>query len=265
MTEYGDRSTVYFTLRDLCTILLLSVLAAISGAVVPSYLFPEDRVSVIVYGVLGLPGPGAGVFIFGSILCFWLLTGLILVGKPGTAAAMAVAIIAVDLLIGSQVVLVQVMDVLLIVALIIEAVCLFPIHRSRWRYVLSGSLAGLGLVTLAIALLGQAAHGEADLPVTGFPVIFVLAGILGLCGAVVCYRYPARYLLAAGLALVYYQLHFWLFWGEKFGSRFPPDPAMIPVLLLVSLLGGILSGTAAYGIGLLLDRYHGTAHYVQDQ
>ena len=247
--------TIYFTLQELGAIIALSVLAALSGALVPSWLFPEGRISAFVYNTLALPGPGAGVLVFGSILCFWLLLGLIVVKKPGTAVAMATVLIAIDLLVGSQVILIQTIDVLLIVALIIEVVCLLPAGRIPEKNLLPAGLAGLSLVTVAIALLGKAAQGESDIPLTGIPWFYFVCGILGLCFAFISYRHPSKFLLAAGLANSYYLVHFWLFWGEGFASRFPPVLEMIPVLLLVALLGGVLSGSAAYGIELLAKRF----------
>ena len=130
MPENDPVDSIYFNLKELGIILVLSILAAVSGALVPSYLFPEERISDIVYGILVLPGPGAGVLIFGGILCFWLLVGLILVKKPGTAVAMSMLLIAFDLLFGNQVVIIQSLDVLFIVAIIIEAVCLIPVERN---------------------------------------------------------------------------------------------------------------------------------------
>jgi hypothetical protein len=255
MGDPGKNDAIYFTLREMVFILLLSGAAAVSGVLVPSYLFPEGTISDFVYGTLGLPGPGAGVLVFGSILCFWLLVGLILVKKPGTAVAMAVSIIAFDLLFGNQVVVLQVMDVLLFVALIIEAICLLPVNRKPWKNILPVCLAGLGLVTLTLALLGQAKQGETDIAVTHFPLVYYIFGIMGLCYALICYRYPVKYLLAAGIANIYYMLHFWLFWGDGFASRFPSDLAMIPVLLLVVLLGGVLSASVAYGIERIMMTY----------
>ena len=254
MTESATPDTLYFSFREAGLILVLGVLATLSGAAVPSMLFPEGRISDFVYSTLGLPGPGAGVLVFGGILCFWLIAGLILVKKPGTGVAIAVVIIASDLLFGNQVVFLQVMDVLLFVALIIEAVCLLPVNNKPGKYILPVSLSGLGLVTLALALLGLAKQGESDIPVVQFPVWYYIFGMLGLFFAWVCYRYPVKYLLAAGIASMYYMLHFWLFWGDGFAMRFPPDLAMIPVLLLVALLGGILSASLAYGIELLGNR-----------
>ena len=76
--------------------------------------------------------PGAGELVFGSILCFWLLLGLLLVKKPGTAFAMAIILIAIDLMAGSQALVIQTLDVLLFVALIIEAIGMVPVERRPW-------------------------------------------------------------------------------------------------------------------------------------
>ena len=247
MTEITAADSIYFSFREVGLILLLAVLAALSGAVVPSVLFPEGMISAFVYNMLGLPGPGAGVLIFGGILCFWLLAGLILVKKPGTVIAISVAIVAFDLLFGNQGIILQTMDVLVIVAIIIEMICLLPVENDSWKNILPVLLVLLGLAALIIPLSGHATMGEADNAVTRFPLMYYTFGILGLIFAFICYRYPVRYLLAAGLANMYYMMHFWLFWGTGFASRFPPDPLMIPVLLLVALLGGIISATVASG------------------
>jgi len=247
MTESGNGG-IYFSLRELVLLLILSVLAALSGAVVPSVLFPEGTVSDIVYSTLGLPGPGAGVFIFGGILCFWLLAGLIIVRKPGTAVAMSMVIIAYDLILGNQTVILQTMDVILFVAIIIEAICLFPVEREPWKNVFPVLLIVLGLATVSIALVGQAKMGEVDSAVARFPWAYYGFGLLGIFYAIICWRYPVKYLIAAGIANMYYMVHFWLFWGTGFAARFPPDPAMIPVLLLVAALGGLIAASAAYGI-----------------
>jgi hypothetical protein len=246
---------IYFSPKEIGIILALSALAAISGALVPSILFPENRISDIVYNVLHLPGPGAGVMIFGGILCFWLLLGIILVKKPGTAAAMSVILVAIDLLFGNQAIVFQSLDVLIIVALIIEAFCLLRIDRYHASGILVILLAALGTATLVIALRGLATQGEDNIPLAQFPTAYYIFGILGLCYAFICYRYPVKYLVAAGLANMYYMLHFWLFWGGGFASRFPPDLTMVPVLLLVALLGGVLFASAAYGIEFIGDRY----------
>ena len=225
MSENGSAGEgIYFSLMEIGLIIALSALAALTGALVPSYFFPEGRLSEYVYGMLKLPGPGAGVLVFGSILCFWFLLGLILVKKPGTAAAMATVLIAFDLLFGNQVVIIQSLDVLFIAAIIIEAVFLFMAAESSWKYFLPLALMMLSLVTLGIALLGLAKLGEDNIPLAQFPTVYYVFGILGLCYAVICYRYPGKYFVAAGLANMYYMLHFWLFWGDDFASRFPRIP-----------------------------------------
>jgi hypothetical protein len=245
--------TIYFTLQELGVIIALSVLAALSGALVPSWIFPDTTISDFVYSGLGLPGPGAGEVVFGGILCFWLLLGLFLVKKPGTAFAMAIILIAIDLMAGSQALVIQTLDVLVFVALIIEAISQIPfVERRPWSYLLPACLLVLGITTLAIAILGCATTGEMDTAVTGLPWSYYLFGILGLVCAFICCRYQVRYLLAAGLASMYYMLHFWLFWGSGFAARFPPDPVMIPVLFLAALLSGVVSAAAAYGISRVL-------------
>ena len=134
MAETENSGSIYFTVRKIGILVLLSVLAALTGALVPSYLFPEDRVSAIVYGALGLPGPGAGVLIFGSILCFWLVLGLLVIKKTGSAVVMSVLIIAIDLLFGQQSVTLNTLDVFVFVALILEvALSDLPAARSLYR------------------------------------------------------------------------------------------------------------------------------------
>lgn len=254
MPEELSGEGIYFSLKEIGIILVLSVLAALTGALVPSYLFPEGTISAYMYGALALPGPGAGVFVFGSILCFWLLAGLIIVKKPGTAVAMATVLVAFDLLFGNQVVIIQSLDVLFIVALIIEAVCHFMPKDTVGDYILPVIFAALSALTFGIALLGLAKHGEENLPLAQFPMAYYAFALMGLCCAVLCYRYPWKYFFAAGFANMYYLLHFWLFWGDDFASRFPSDPAMIPVLFLVVLVGGIIAALAAQGIEYLCER-----------
>ena len=123
--------TIYFTLQELGVIVVLSVPAALSGALVPSWIFPDTTISDFVYSTLGLPSR-SGELVFGSILCFWLLLGLLLVKKPGTAFAMAIVLIAIDLMAGSQALVIQTLDVLLFVALIIEAISMVPVERRPW-------------------------------------------------------------------------------------------------------------------------------------
>ena len=103
------------------------------------------------------------------------------------------------------------------------------------EYLLPACLLVFGITTLAVAILGFATTGEMDTAVTGISWSYYFSGVLGLVCAFICYRYPVRYLLAAGLASMYYMLHFWLFWGSGFAAAVPPDPVMMPVLFLVAL------------------------------
>jgi hypothetical protein len=254
MQGTGNDGGIYFTLRDLGIILVLSAAAFLTGAVVPSVLFPEGRISDFVYATLALPGPGAGVLIFGGILCFWLLAGMLMVRKTGTAVAVAVGIIAFDLLFGNQVIIIQTMDVLIFVALIVEALCLIRVFPP-WSFLLPGVLALFSVITLLLALTGHALAGEADTVITGIPYAWYVLGIAGICSAVISYRYPVRCIVAACCANMYYVLHFWLFWGDGIASRFPPDPWMVPVLLLVGAMGGFAAAIAVYGAGAGMRRY----------
>ncbi len=59
MSENGSAGEgIYFSLMEIGLIIALSALAALTGALVPSYFFPEGRLSEYVYGMLKLPGPG---------------------------------------------------------------------------------------------------------------------------------------------------------------------------------------------------------------
>lgn len=254
MTEESSGEGVYFTLNELGLIVLFAILAFATGAVVPSYLFPGDTVSSIVYQGLSLPGPGAGVLVFGSILCFWLVLGLRIVRKAGTACAIAVVIIALDLLFGQQAVVFQALDVFFFAALVVEIVSLLPVGQKPYAAVLPLLLAGLSVIALVLAVAGRAVTGEGDLPVAGIPAAYLCFGILGLCCAAACWRFPLRAVAAAGVSNLYYMLHFWLFWGTDYFSRFPPDATAIPVLLLVALMGGVAAGFIAHGAGELVAR-----------
>jgi len=265
MAETENSGSIYFTVREIGILVLLSVLAALTGALVPSYLFPEDRVSAIVYGALGLPGPGAGVLIFGSILCFWLVLGLLVIKKTGSAVVMSVLIIAIDLLFGQQSVTLNTLDVFVFVALILEIVSLLPKKKMVLDRALPVVLSGLGAYTLFLVITGRAKTGETDVAVTGFPAGYVIIGILALLFGIVCYRYPVRYFFGGAVANMYYALHFWLFWGISFGDRLPVSPEVIPVIFCIAGTGGGFLAAAAYGIDLTLQMYRKEASVATDQ
>ena len=113
---------------------------------------------------------------------------------------MAIILIAIDLMAGSQALVIQTLDVLLFVALIIEAIGMVPVERRPWSCLLPACLLIFGITTLAVAILGFATTGEMDTAVTGISWSYYFSGILGLVCAFICCRYQVRYLLAAGLA-----------------------------------------------------------------
>ena len=257
MAGTEKKSTSYFSFMELGIIGLLAVLAVISGTYVPQYLLAGGDLSGFVYGTLVLPGPGAGVLVFGSILCFWLILSLLLVQKPGTAIVISVIVIALNLFISGETATIQALDALLIVAAIIEVLVLLPFGNVPLKYAMPVLMTGLGAITLFLAITGQAKVGESGTAATGFPLGYVTIGILALCYAIVCYRYPVDYFAACAGANMYYILHFWLFWGTSFAGRLPVSPDIIPVLFCVTAVGGLLAATGAYGTDLLCKRYAG--------
>jgi hypothetical protein len=255
MTDTGATPTGYFSFRELGIMGVFALLAMLSGTYAPQYLLPGGDISGFVYGFLGLPGPGAGVLVFGSILCFWLVLGLLTVKKTGTAIVLSIMVIALDLLIGGQTITLQALDVILIVAVIIEVLALLPPKRSPMNFAMPVLMAVLGAVTLALAITGQARMGEEGVPVAGFPAGYVVLGSLALCYALICYRYPVRWFAACACAMMYYVLHFWLFWGASFAGRFPVSPELVVVLFCVAAVGGVIAATGAYGISLAWKRF----------
>ena len=258
MTGNEMKSTGYFSFRELGLIALLSILAVFSGTYAPEYLLPGGSISGFVHGFLILPGPGAGVFVFGGILCFWLVLGLLLIKKTGTAVVMSLLIVAIDLLIGTQAISIHAIDVIVLVAVIIEVLIRLPLKDTPLKYVTPALLAVFGATTLLLFLAGQAKMGENGAPATSFPLGYVVISLIALCYAVICYRHPAKYLAASAIANMYYLLHFWLFWGSSFAGRFPVTLDIIPVLFCVAAVGGVLSASGAYAIDLLVKVYSKT-------
>jgi hypothetical protein len=271
LQERIAKLTGYYSLREGGIIAILAILAVFSGIYAPKYLLPGGSVPTLMHTILKLPGPGAGIMVFGGTLCFCLVLGLLLINKPGTAVVMSLLVIAIDLLIGQQPVSAvslnfHSLDVILFVAIIIEILALLPLDKVPLKYVMPILLAGLGTITLYLFITGQAKMGENGAAATDFPLGYVIIAILALCYAIICYRYPVKYLAACAIANMYYILHFWLFFGKSFAVRFPAAPDIILVLLCVAAVGGVLFATAAYGIDLLLKMYMGTERSVmQDQ
>jgi hypothetical protein len=256
MSDTRKTPTGFFSFPELGFMGLLAILAVVSGTYGPQYLLPGGSTSGFVYSFLNLPGPGAGVLIFGGITCFWLILALIILKKPWTAIVVSIIIIAMNLLIAEELNFAT-LDVILVVALIIEGLCLLPVDRKPWSSLIPILLVILGLITLMVLVVGQAKTGEDGALATGFSPGYAFFGILSLVFALICYRYPSRYLVAGGIANIYYLLHFWLFWGEDGGTRFPVSLDIIPVLVLVALTGGILFSMVACGVELLYRSYTG--------
>src|SRR5208283_4735747 len=82
----------YFSPHDLCIILVMAVLAFLTSSFGLSHVLPGGSAPGLVHAFLKLPGPGAGIFISSAFICLWLVLGLLLIKKPGTAITMAVLI-----------------------------------------------------------------------------------------------------------------------------------------------------------------------------
>jgi len=177
--------------------------------------------------------------------------------KPGTAIVISLLVIAIDLLVGQQAVSIHAIDVVLFVAIIVEILAVLPLEAAPWKHIVPVVLAILGAITLFLFITGQAKMGENGAAATAFPLGYVVIGMISLCYAVICYRYPVKYLSACAIANMYYILHFWLFWGASFGARFPVSLDIIPVLLCVAAVGGVVFATVAYLIDLLWKMYLG--------
>ena len=82
----------YFTWQDLVIILVLAVLAFLTGNFGLNYVLPGGPGSGFVHGFLKLPGPGTGIFNVSAFTCLWLVLGLLIIKKPGTALLIVVLI-----------------------------------------------------------------------------------------------------------------------------------------------------------------------------
>ena len=85
----------YFTHQDLCIIVVLALLAFLTSSFGLQYILPGGGGSTFVHGFLKLPGPGAGIFISSAFSCLWLVLGLLIIKKPGTALLLAVLVMAI--------------------------------------------------------------------------------------------------------------------------------------------------------------------------
>jgi hypothetical protein len=254
-----ERIMIYFTRNDLLIIVGLALIAFLTSNFGLGYILPGGSAPGLVHGFLKLPGPGAGIFISSAFICIWLVLGLLLLKKPGTAILMAALVMIMSLvLVFAGVGNVRIDYLALVVAIIIECAGMLPLDQKPWRFVFPSVIALLGLITLALMLTGNAKMGEDGAAATVFPLGYAVSGILAIGLAVICYSYPkGKYIIGAGCAEVFYIVFCWLFNGKKgFASWVPVVPA-IPALLTFAFVCGALMAAIAYGFYLLWNSYAG--------
>ena len=145
----------------------------------------------------------------------------------------------------------------MLVAIIIDGAGLLPLEKKPWQNIFPPVIGIMGAITLALWLTGNAKMGENGAASTVFPLGYVVLGILGLAIAVICYFYPMKYVVGAGVAEVFYIVFCWLFNGKTgFATWLPVTPA-IPPLLTFALVSGAFMALLAYGIHLLWNIYTG--------
>jgi hypothetical protein len=101
-----EKISGYFTRNELIIILILAILAYLTGTYGLNYILPGGPGSGFVHGFLKLPGPGTGIFNVSAFTCLWLVLGLLIIKKPGTALLIAVLImifgLAISLALGGH-------------------------------------------------------------------------------------------------------------------------------------------------------------------
>jgi hypothetical protein len=239
--------TRYFSVQEWGIIALLAILAFVTSSFLLTHILPGGSAPGLVHAFLKLPGPGTGVFISSAFICLWLVAGLLLVRKTGTAIAIAILITALTVMAGLFVKGAVQLDYLLVmVAIIIECAGLLPLESRPWQYIFPGIAGLLGIVTLALWLTGNAKMGESGAAATVFPLGYVVTGIIAVILAVICYNHPMKYLAGAGVAEMFYIVFCWLYNGKSgFGSWIPVIPA-IPPLLAFALVCGATMALLAY-------------------
>jgi hypothetical protein len=245
----------YFSPKEWGIIVLLSVLTVIIGTVLPRYLVADGKgiMPAFVHGILKFPSPSAGFIVFGGLLCFWFILGLLLIRKPWTAIVMSILVMAIDFLIGQQPVPItptnlHSLDAIMLVAIIIEILTLFSWEKSPLKYVMPVILAGFGAIILFVyfTVSGQDRIG------------YVLIAILAFGYAVVCYQHPLKFLAAGTIASMCYLGHFWIFFSASVKTlNWSPTMDITLVHLCIVAVGGALFATVAYGVEKLLKSYTG--------
>lgn len=243
----------YFSLKELGIILSLSILAVITGTILPGILVAGGKgyMPALMHGILKFPSPSAGFIVFGGVLCFWLVLALLLVRKPWTAISVSLLIIVMDAIICQQPCPVaptniESLSALLIVAVIIELLALLSWEKTPLRYLMTILFVVLGAALAVVYFTGDNRIG------------YVLIAFLAFCYAYICYRYPLKFLAAAALASIYYMVHFWVFFHESNKTfALPLSPGLLLVHLTIVAVGGALFATLAYGVDRLVNIYRG--------
>ena len=253
LQEKLTKITGYFSAQEWGIIALLAVLAFATSNYGLQYILPGGSAPGLVHAFLKLPGPGAGIFISNAFTCLWLVAGLLLIRKPGTAISTAILIVVITLVMG----LVshgnaQLDDLQVLTAIIIECAGLLPLEKKPWQYIFPSFIGIMGIITLALWLTGNAKMGENGAAATVFPLGYVITGIIALDLAVICWFYPMKYLVGAGCAEMFYIAFCWLFNGKSgFATWIPVTPAIPPLLTFACVCGAVMA-LLAYGVYLLV-------------
>jgi hypothetical protein len=247
----------YFTSQELVIILVLALLAFLTSSFGLQYILPGGGGSGFVHGFLKLPGPGAGIFINSAFVCLWLVLGLLLIKKPGTAITMAVLMFIFmaisSLVLGKSA---RIDYLIVMVSIIIEIFGFLALEKKPWSYIFPAFLVIMGIITLALMLTGNAKMGENGATATVFPLGYAVSGIIALVLAVICYSYPtAKYILGAGCSQMFYISFCWMYNGKNGLFSWAPVPPAIPALLTFAFVCGALMAAFAYGFYLLWNTY----------
>lgn len=259
-TAWLQKIVTYFTREELLIIGVLAIIAFLTSNFGLGYILPGGTAPGLVHGFLNLPGPGAGIFISSAFVCVWLVLGLLLIRKPGTAILMTALVMILCLIAAvTKIGTVRIDYLAMMVAIIIECTGLLPLEKKPWKFVFPSVLTLLGLVTLALMLTGNAKMGEDGAAATVFPLGYAVTGILAIGLAIVCFAYPqTKYIAGAGCAEIFYIVFCWLFNGKKgFATWVPVLPAILPLLAFACVCGALMAAVA-YGIWTLWNTYTGT-------
>ncbi|MDD3407173.1 MAG: hypothetical protein PHP13_03730 [Methanomicrobium sp.] len=245
-------SPVYFSFKELGTMLLFAIFAVAVIIYLPAYVLPTGTIHGFVSGIMMLP-EGAGVIIFGATPCFFIILSMLLINKPWAGILTSLLIIAVILLTSGYSAL-HTVDVYLIAAIIIEFAFLINEKNKIWKDIVPTLLALLSIFILMQVIFRENIYAGI-LPANFFPFYYLIFAIVGLICAILCRFYLYRYVIAGGIANIYFLCHYFIFWGTDGLFSALPSLSSIPVLLLIALSGGVLAGLAAYFFKFILNNF----------